>query len=261
MNSDSVIDTREPKAKKLLRLHDVWFAYADGVYTVRNLNLDLLPGEFHCLIGRSGCGKSSLLKLADGLLLPKRGEVLWNNKPLDTPKNDMGFVFQRPTLLDWLTVLDNVLLPIALHRKIETSDQDKAKNLLQHLGLGNKSHSKPAELSGGQQSRVAIARALITSPRILFMDEPFASLDAITREELQHDLLSLCAQQGTSVLFVTHDMAEAVYLGDQVTVMHQGQMGHTLRIDLPRPRAHGLRHSAEFNAVCAQLRQHMDEGL
>ena len=259
MNSDSVIATLEPKAQKLLRLHDVWFAYTDVVDTVRNLNLDLLPGEFHCLVGRSGCGKTSLLKLAAGLLLPKRGEVLWNNKPLDGPHNDMGFVFQRPTLLEWLHVLDNVLLPIALHREIETSDLEKAKDLLQGLGLANKTHNKPAELSGGQQSRVAIARALITSPRILFMDEPFAALDAITREELQHDLMEICAEHKTTILFVTHDIGEAVYLGDHVSVMDGGEIHLTLEINLPQPRRNAIRHSPEFNHYSARLRRAMEE--
>jgi NitT/TauT family transport system ATP-binding protein len=187
--------------------------------------------------------------------------VLCHGEPVIGPRADMGFVFQRPTLLEWLSVLDNVLLPISLQRQVRSSDRDMAAQLLKRMGLGAHVQHNPQALSGGQQSRVALARALMGEPNMLCMDEPFAALDAITREELQHDLLVLCAQQGTSVLFVTHDMAEAVYLGDQVTVMHQGQMVHTLRIDLPRPRAHGVRHSAEFNAVCAQLRQCMDEGL
>jgi NitT/TauT family transport system ATP-binding protein len=150
-----------------------------------------------------------------------------------------------------------VLLPIALHRKITTPDFDKAKDLLQSVGLGNKLHNKPAELSGGQQSRVALARALIISPRILFMDEPFASLDAITREELQNDLMTICAQHKTSILFVTHDIGEAVYLGDQVSLMVEGKIHHTLKIDLPQPRHNAIRHSPEFNHYSASLRHAM----
>lgn len=257
MNSDSFTTEQKTKALHLLRLREVSFSYLDGVETLHNIHLDLPPGEFHCLIGRSGCGKTSLLKLAAGLLLPKNGEVVWNNKPLDAPQSDMGFVFQSPTLLEWLDVLDNVLLPIALHKKITTSDFDKAKDLLQSVGLGNKLHNKPAELSGGQQSRVALARALITSPRILFMDEPFASLDAITREELQHDLMTICARHKTSILFVTHDIGEAVYLGDQVSVMVEGKIHHTLKIDLPQPRHNAIRHSPEFNHYSASLRHAM----
>jgi NitT/TauT family transport system ATP-binding protein len=252
-------DTLSPQPA--LHLHALRFAYATGGEAVRGVSLDIAPGSVHCLVGRSGCGKTSVLKLAAGLLVPQHGQVLCHGDPVIGPRADMGFVFQRPTLLEWLSVLDNVLLPISLQRPVRSSDRDMAAQLLTRMGLGAHVQHNPQALSGGQQSRVALARALMGEPKILCMDEPFAALDAITREELQHDLLVLCAQQGTSVLFVTHDMAEAVYLGDQVTVMHQGQMVHTLRIDLPRPRAHGVRHSAEFNAVCAQLRQCMDEGL
>ena len=248
----------ESKAQHLLRLRNVSFSYLEGVETLHNINLDLAPSEFHCLIGRSGCGKTSLLKLAAGLLSAQQGEVVWNNQLLIAPQSDMGFVFQRPTLLEWLDVLDNVLLPIALHRRIETSDLHKAKELLQRMGLAHKFHGKPTELSGGQQSRVAIARALITSPRILFMDEPFASLDAITREELQHDLMGICAEHKTSILFVTHDIGEAVYLGNQVSVMAQGKIHHTLAIDLPQPRQNSMRHSPEFNHFSAKLRHAME---
>jgi NitT/TauT family transport system ATP-binding protein len=258
MNSDSSMTPIESKAQHLLRLRNVSFSYLEGVETLQNINLDLAPGEFHCLIGRSGCGKTSLLKLAAGLLSAQQGEVVWNNQPLITPQSDMGFVFQRPTLLEWLDVLDNVLLPIALHRRIEASDLQKAKELLQRLGLAHKFHGKPTELSGGQQSRVAIARALITSPHILFMDEPFASLDAITREELQHDLMAICAEHKTSILFVTHDIGEAVYLGNQVSVMAQGKIHHTLAIDLPQPRQNSMRHSPEFNHFSAKLRHAME---
>ncbi len=252
-------DTLPPQPA--LRLHALRFAYATGGEAVRGVSLDIAPGSVHCLVGRSGCGKTSVLKLAAGLLVPQHGQVVCHGEPVNGPRADVGFVFQRPTLLEWLNVLDNVLLPVSLQRQVRSSDRDQATHLLTRMGLGAHTQHNPLTLSGGQQSRVALARALMGEPNMLCMDEPFAALDAITREELQHDLLSLCAQQGTSVLFVTHDMAEAVYLGDQVTVMHQGQMGHTLRIDLPRPRAHGLRHSAEFNAVCAQLRQHMDGEL
>jgi NitT/TauT family transport system ATP-binding protein len=258
MNSDSSMTPIESKAQHLLRLRNVSFSYLEGVETLQNINLDLAPGEFHCLIGRSGCGKTSLLKLAAGLLSAQQGEVVWNNQPLITPQSDMGFVFQRPTLLEWLDVLDNVLLPIALHRRIEASDLQKAKELLQRMGLAHKFHGKPTELSGGQQSRVAIARALITSPHILFMDEPFASLDAITREELQHDLMGICAEHKTSILFVTHDIGEAVYLGNQVSVMAQGKIHHTLPIDLPQPRHNSMRHSPEFNHFSAKLRHAME---
>ena len=259
MNSDSRMTQLESKTQHLLRLRDVSFSYLGGIETLHSITLDLAPGELHCLIGRSGCGKTSLLKLAAGLLSPNLGEVIWNEQPLDVPQSNMGFVFQRATLLDWLDVLSNVLLPVSLHRKISDEDVEEAKKLLQRLGLGSKYHEKPPQLSGGQQSRVAIARALITSPRILFMDEPFASLDAITREELQHDLMDVCAEHKTSILFVTHDIGEAVFLGNKVSVMKEGKIHHTLEIDLPHPRHNALRHTPEFNHYSAGLRHAMED--
>ena len=259
MNSDSRMTQLESNTQHLLQLRDVSFSYIDGVETLHSINLDLTPGELHCLIGRSGCGKTSLLKLAAGLLSPEGGEVVWNNQPLNAPQSDMGFVFQRATLLDWLDVLHNVLLPISLHKKISAQDIEEAKRLLQRLGLGSKYQEKPPQLSGGQQSRVAIARALITSPRILFMDEPFASLDAITREELQHDLMDVCAEHKTSILFVTHDIGEAVFLGNKVSVMAEGKIHHTLQINLPHARHNAIRHTPEFNHYSASLRHAMED--
>ena len=246
---------------RFLKLDAVHYAYPGRDDVVKGVSLHIAPGDFHCLIGRSGCGKTTLLKLAAGLLQPQAGVIALQGVPVTGPNPDMGFVFQAPTLLDWLTVLDNVLLPIALHGKVETAQHQQAIELLQKLGLNGLQSRYPQQLSGGQQSRVAIARALITAPPILFMDEPFASLDAITRSELQQDFLTLCQSQGTSVLFITHDIAEAVYLADHVSVMQSGTICHQLAIDLPHPREPALRYTADFNACCAELRLAMDGSL
>ena len=250
---------------RFLELDTVRYAYPGRsdvmLDVVQGVSLHIAPGAFHCLIGRSGCGKTTLLKLAAGLLQPQAGVIALQGVPVTGPNPDMGFVFQAPTLLDWLTVLDNVLLPIALHGKVETAQHQQAIELLQKLGLNGLQSRYPQQLSGGQQSRVAIARALITAPPILFMDEPFASLDAITRSELQQDFLALCQSQGTSVLFITHDIAEAVYLADHVSVMQSGTICHQLAIDLPHPREPALRYTADFNACCAELRLAMDGSL
>jgi len=247
---------------RFLELDAVRYAYSGrddvALDVVKSVSLHIAPGDFHCLIGRSGCGKTTLLKLAAGLLQPQSGAIALQGKPVTGPNPNMGFVFQTPTLLDWLTVLDNVLLPIVLHGQVQTVKREKAIELLQQLGLKDLQSRYPQQLSGGQQSRVAIARALINSPPILFMDEPFASLDAITRSELQQDLLALCQSQGTSVLFITHDIAEAVYLADHVSVMQAGTICHQLAVDLPHPRLPVLRYTADFNARCAELRQAMD---
>lgn len=243
---------------RFLKLDAIHYAYPGQNHVVKGVSLHIAPGDFHCLIGRSGCGKTTLLKLAAGLLQPQSGAVAMQGVPVSAPTADMGFVFQSPTLLEWLTVLDNVLLPIALHGKVQAAQREKAFNLLDQLGLKDLQSRFPQQLSGGQQSRVAIARALINAPPILFMDEPFASLDAITRSELQQDLLALCQSQGTSVLFITHDIAEAVYLADHVSVMQAGSICHQLAVDLPHPRQPALRYTADFNTRCAALRQAMD---
>lgn len=232
-----------------------------GHDTVQGISLNLAPGAIECLIGRSGCGKTTLLKLAAGLLAPHSGQVRWQGQNVTEPTPAMGFVFQSPTLLDWLSVLDNVLLPLSLHGTVTAAQRERGAQLLAQVGLAALARQRPRQLSGGQQSRVAIARALVTQPQVLFMDEPFAALDAITRSELQQDFLALCQAQGTSVLFVTHDIAEAVYLADEVSVMHGGKIKERLAIDLPRPRQPALRYTPAFNAYAAQLRQAMESAL
>ena len=244
-----------------LQLDALHFAYPDRGEVVRDVCLQLAPGEIHCLIGRSGCGKTTVLKLAAGLLTPQQGRVQLKGQTVQQPTSDMGFVFQSPTLLHWLSVIDNVLLPISLHGAVTHDHRAYGEQLLAQMGLAALRDDKPHQLSGGQQSRVAMARALITRPAVLFMDEPFAALDAITREELQRDFLALCQTHGTAVLFVTHDMAEAVYLADRVSLMHEGRMQAPLQIDLPRPRHSAMRYTPAFNALCEQLRHTMDNTL
>lgn len=244
-----------------LHLNALHFAYPDRGEVVRDVSLQLAPGEIHCLIGRSGCGKTTVLKLAAGLLSPQQGQVQLKGQAVHQPTADMGFVFQSPTLLEWLSVLDNVLLPLSLHGAVTPAQRAHAQQLLTQMGLAALCHDKPHQLSGGQQSRVALARALVTQPAVLFMDEPFAALDAITREDLQRDFLALCQAQGTAVLFVTHDMAEAVYLADHVSLMHAGSIQAPLHIALPRPRQSAMRYTPAFNALCEQLRHAMDATL
>jgi NitT/TauT family transport system ATP-binding protein len=219
---------------------------------------ELARGEFHCLVGRSGCGKTTLLKLAAGLLQAPAGQVMLAGQRLLKPGPELGFVFQSPTLLEWRTVLDNVLLPISLQRTPDAADLVRAGMLLELMGIASYADRYPPVLSGGQQSRVALARALVLAPSLLLLDEPFAALDAITREELQDDLLRLCALGQTSVLFVTHDIHEAVYLADRVAVMNQGHITANLAVRLPRPRRQALRYEPRFNALCARVRHAMD---
>ncbi|MEH3146332.1 MAG: ABC transporter ATP-binding protein [Methylobacterium frigidaeris] len=229
-----------------------------GPAIVDRVDWTIPHGAIHCLLGRSGCGKTTLLKLAGGLLLPGEGRVRVAGAVLRGPAPRVGFVFQTPTLLDWLSALDNVLLPLSLKRRPGAADRAAALDLLALMGLADHAARRPAALSGGQQSRVAVARALIGEPDLLLLDEPFAALDALTREELQDDLLRLCARRGTAALFVTHDIAEAVYLADRVAVMADGRITHASAVALPRPRPRGIRYDPAFGAACRALRAAMD---
>ena len=238
-----------------LSLSGLRFTYPGQPAVVEGLNLDLAAGEIHCLVGRSGCGKTTLLKLAAGLLRPTAGTVTVRGAPL-TDRRTVGFVFQQPTLLDWLSVRDNVLLPMALQRPPSATDVQAADALLAQLGLADYSQRHPRQLSGGQQSRVALARALLLRPPLLLLDEPFAALDAITREDLQADLLRLCRAQGSTALFVTHDIGEAVFLGDRVSVLGAGRLVQSLTVP---PGA--ARDTPAFGACCAALRAALGLGL
>lgn len=237
-----------------LSIASVSFAYPGDAPILDRVSLSLTRGAFHCLVGRSGCGKTTLLKLAAGLLRPDAGRVCMTGQPLTGPSRQAGFVFQTPSLLEWRTVLDNVLLPVSLHRRVKPLDRARATDLLAGMGLAEHAPRYPGQLSGGQQSRVALARALVTEPSALLMDEPFAALDAITREELQNDLLRLTRARGTTVLFVTHDIAEAVYLARHVSVMENGRITHDLAIDLPDTHGDEKRYHPDFTATCSRIK-------
>ena len=237
----------------LLSLRGVRFAFPGWPPTVAGVDLEVQPGAIHCLVGRSGCGKTTLLKLAAGLLVPDAGEVVFRGRRHDAAGPDIGFVFQSPNLLEWLRVIDNVLLPVSLHHRPTAQERTQAQQLLEQLGLGAHAQKYPRQLSGGQQSRVALARALILQPALLLLDEPFAALDAITREELQADLLQMGRARGTSVLFVTHDVTEAVFLADRVDVVDGGRIAQEIAVALPA-RTAAVRTSAPFAALCARVR-------
>lgn len=241
-----------------LRIECATYSYAAQMPTLIDISWDVKCGEFHCLVGRSGCGKTSLLNMASGLLVPDKGLVSINGQALAGPMTDAGFVFQTPTLLEWKTVLENVLFPIEIKRKSTELEQARAASLLALMKIDACQDHFPQQLSGGQQSRVAIARALIKNPAFLFMDEPFAALDAITREELQDDLLAICADHKMTVVFITHDIAEAVYLSNRVAVMSAGQIIHDEHINLAQPRLMGMRYSPVFNEYSHVIRKALE---
>lgn len=220
------------------------------------LTLNCRDGEFVAILGPSGCGKSTLLKLASGLVAPTAGQIVLDGSVINRPRKDVGIVFQQPTLLPWKTVRDNVLMPLKVLRVYQPSDREKAEKLLKTVGLSKFADNYPHELSGGMQQRVGIARSLIHDPRFLLMDEPFAALDALTREQITFELQSIWERMGQLVLFITHSIPEAVILADRVIVLSAGPgtIMHEEVVNLPRPRTPSSMATVEFGDICSRLR-------
>lgn len=219
-------------------LSKTFFTRQGKVPAIENFSLRINTGEFLSIVGPSGCGKSTLLRIVAGLLDFSGGQVMVGGKNVVEPITNVGIVFQRDLLMEWRTTLDNVLLQIEM-RGLKTDDyRDRAMELLRKVGLSEFAHKYPRELSGGMRQRAAICRALIHDPPILLMDEPFGALDALTRDEIAADLAWLCADSNKTVLFITHSIAEAVFLSDRVVVMsaRPARIVEDIKIDLPHPR-------------------------
>jgi NitT/TauT family transport system ATP-binding protein len=204
-----------------------------------NISLSINAGSFVCLVGPSGCGKSTLLNMIGGFLQPDRGEIIAGDRSILRPGADRGIIFQEPTLFPWLSVRDNVLFGPKAQNACTPATEREAEELLRIVGLSTFSRHYPHQLSGGMKQRLAIARALINKPGVLLMDEPFGALDAITRSHMQAFLLDIWASHRTTVVFVTHDVEEAVLLADTVVVMsaRPGRISGVIPIDIPRPRS------------------------
>jgi NitT/TauT family transport system ATP-binding protein len=231
----------------------------DDIVALSDVSVDIKEREFLTVVGPSGCGKSTLLHIMAGVLERTSGQVLLRGRPIDGPRREIGTVFQEPLLLPWRTVLDNVLLPIAVHRLPLDLDRPKAIELLKLTGLEKFANKYPQELSGGMQQRVSIARALVHDPSILLMDEPFGALDAMTREQMNLDLMKLWAESGKTILLITHSISEAVLLGDRVVVMtpRPGRIAEVIDIDLPRPRTLDVTATPAFGAYARRVREHL----
>jgi len=189
------------------------------VNALAEVNLDIHPGEFVSFVGPSGCGKSTLLNIIAGLLSPTDGTVLVDGQPLSGPRRDMAFMFQHAVLLPWRSVESNVLMPAEVMGMKKEQVQPKARRMLETVGLGDFLDSLPSQLSGGMQQRVALARVLTYEPKVLLMDEPFGALDEFTREAMNIELMRIAKETGITILFVTHNVAEAVFLSHRVVVM------------------------------------------
>ncbi|SHK09141.1 NitT/TauT family transport system ATP-binding protein [Pseudonocardia thermophila] len=249
----------DPGTRPALSLSGVTVEFESDRGTVcafRDVDLTLRDGGFLSILGPSGCGKSTLLRVIADLVQPTAGtvSVLGSSPGAARTARAIGFVFQDASLLPWRTALQNVALPLEI-RGAPRGGRTPAE-LLELVGLAGRENAFPHELSGGMRQRVAIARALVTGPRLLLMDEPFGALDEITRERLNQELLRIWQDTGTSVVFVTHSVPEAVYLSEQVLVLHAGPRGVRALRDIPLgyPRDPAIRDSPEFVAVAAELR-------
>ena len=233
--------------------------FPTGLEALRKVTIDVNPGEFVSFVGPSGCGKSTLLKLIGGLLEPSRGEIAVGGRRVIGPRRDIGVMFQTSVLFPWRTVLENVLLPIEVFGLERPSATEKARGILQLVGLGGREDAYPRELSGGMQQRAALSRVLVTDPRIILMDEPFGALDEFTRERMNVELLRIWSERGQTIIFVTHSINEAVFLSDRIVVMDTspGRVVAVLDVPLPRPRSIELMKSPQFARTAFEVREYL----
>ncbi len=234
------------------------YAAQDGspVIALKDVGFTIEAGEFITIVGPSGCGKSTLLKIMAGILDSYTGSLTLAGRSITGPSRNVGVVFQSPVLLAWRTVLDNVLLPLDVQRRARADHLDRARTLLGMAGLDGFEQKYPRELSGGMQQRVGIVRALVHDPDLLLMDEPFGALDAMTREQMNLDLLRIWADSGKTVMLVTHSIPEAVFLADRVIVMspRPGRITDVITVGLPRPRRLSMMNTPEFGALTDRIR-------
>lgn len=245
--------------KSILIVRDLSVHFAGengGLKALEDISFKVRPQEFVCIIGPSGSGKTTLLRVLGGLQEPTTGEVLFEGEPLMGPRRRVGFVFQDANLMPWRTVLENVTLPLEVQEVPPEQVQSRAKDLVELVGLEGFGLSLPRDLSGGMAQRVAIARALVHDPDLLLLDEPFGSLDALTREKMGAELLRIWHVRRKTVVMVTHSINEAVFLADRVIVLSRrpGHIRLDLEVMLPRPRQEEVFYTPEFGELASQLR-------
>jgi len=229
----------------------------ERIHALHDISLNVADREFVTIVGPSGCGKSTLLKILGGLLGATSGAVTLAGTPVQKPRTDIGIMFQSPILLPWRTIIENVLLPTEIQRLPKVKARERARDLLNMVGLAEFENKYPMELSGGMQQRAAIVRALINDPRILLMDEPFGALDAMTREQMNLDLQRIWAESGKTVVLITHSIPEAVFLADRVVVMsaRPGRIQRIIDVPIPRPRSIEVMGEPLFGRMTADIRR------
>jgi NitT/TauT family transport system ATP-binding protein len=261
-----VVSNDEPAARqstagavekiKIQGLHKTYLTKTGRTVALQNVDLTIGGDEFIALVGPSGCGKSTLLRLISALIKPSKGKIFMDGAPVTGPSHDVGIVFQQAVLLPWRNVLDNVLLPAEILGLDMKKAKERAHQLLELVGLKGFELRGPHELSGGMQQRAAICRALIHNPSVLLMDEPFAALDALTREELGFELLRIWAVEKKTIIFVTHNISEAILLSDRVVAMspRPGRISEIVEVDLPRPRTIDMEFTQQFKSYSDRVR-------
>jgi len=235
-------------------LKKVFPLQGEELVALGSVSFDVYPGEFVTIVGPSGCGKTTLLKIIAGLLPKSEGEIHVDEAMFD-PTREVGFVFQKALLLNWRRVLDNVLLPIEILKLDKKKYRSKAMEMLELVGLKGFENAYPNELSGGMQQRVSLALALIHDPKLILMDEPFGALDAITREKMNLELQRIWSESKKTIIFITHEINEAVFLSDRVVVMsaRPSRMVGAVDIDFPRPRKLEVRTTPQFGEYAVKL--------
>ncbi len=243
-------------ALEFARVGKIYDTRTGSVEALAGIDFAVRAGEFLSVLGPSGCGKSTLLALATGLEFPTEGAVTIAGRRVVRPVTDVGIVFQTDVLLDWRTVLGNIMLQVEMRDLDPARHVERARTLLRMVGLAGFEDKRPFELSGGMRQRVSICRALVHDPGLLLMDEPFGALDAITREQMVMELHRIWDETRKSVVFVTHDIQEAIFLADRVMVMtpRPGRIAEIIEVDLPRPRTVATKESPRFLALVAHVR-------
>ncbi len=243
-----------------IELKNVGVSFGDDT-VLQQLNFNIQKEEFVSIVGKSGTGKTTLIQMIAGLLMPTEGKVLVDGKQVTEPRHDMTYVFQKPVLLEWRTLFENMLLPLELQGKITETKRNKAEKLLELVELSKDAHKYPHECSGGMLSRASLARALFLSPNLLLMDEPYAALDAMTKESLQVQLSEIAEQYRPTVVFITHDIQEAVFLSDRVILIGDQPSNVIKEYNVPfnRPREKTLKFQTEFLQVVKQIYEGLEK--
>lgn len=251
-------------SEPVIRLDGVTKSYRTEktiIHALASTTIDVAPGEFVSIVGPSGCGKSTLLKLVAGLLPPSSGSLRVNGHEVSKPVTDAGVVFQSDLLMDWRTVIDNVMVQGEFRKMDKKKTRARALELLEMVGLSEFIDAYPHELSGGMRQRVAICRALLHEPPLLLMDEPFGALDAMTRDQMAVDIQKILLTTSSTVLFITHSIAEAIFLSDRVLVFGNapGRIVDEVHVEIARPRRMAVRETTEYGNHVQRVRNRLSE--